>query len=385
MNFRFPIAATSGRRSLLALLCIVFNSVGVSQEATSHILSYGAATEVGMSPGILKGAFSYYQEAVGNGDVVGVVVLVARHGRVVLHEAAGLSDRDQGRPMRTDTLFHMASNTKPVIAAAVAQLVEAKKLDYSDPVRNYLPSWDNYRAGFITIDHLLSHTSGFRIGSLFLPPDDQNNNLQQAVARFGEVGAEATPGTTYSYSNPGFNTLGALIEIASDSLLESYLDAHIYTPLGMHDSYNYQAGHRLEGKSDRLGPVYYKRDDDGEWIPGQATTIPFARGSGGMVSTTWDYALFCQMVLNGGEYADGRILTQRSVDLMLSEKAERAEGAYGYGWVLNGNVAGHSGSDGTHAWIDRKKGVIGLVFTQTPKGCPPISRFRQLVNLSIMD
>ncbi len=366
-------------------LCAALGAVGQAEERAAYVLSTGKPGEVGMSPAILAGAFGYYREAVGRGDLVGVSVLVARHGKVVLHEAAGLSDKEKHVPMRTDTLFHMASNTKPVIATAVAQLVEAGRLDYPDLVRAYLPSWDNYRAGFITVDHLLSHRSGFRIGSLFLPPDEANKNLQQAVARFGEVGAEVTPGTSYSYSNPGFNTLGALIEIASDSMLEEYLDAHIYAPLGMNDSYNYQAEHFLGGKRDRLGPVYYKRDEDGEWIAGQATTLPFARGSGGMVSTTWDYALFCQMILNGGIYDGKRLLKQSSVDLMLSVKAERKGGGYGYGWMLEGEIARHSGSDGTHAWIDRQRGIIGLVFTQTPNGCPPVSRFRELVNLSIVD
>ena len=115
------------------------------------------------------------------------------------------------------------------------------------------------------------------------------------------MGAEVLPGTSYSYSNPGYNTLGALVEIASGQSLESYLDERIYTPLGMHDSYN----HELPGKLDRMGAVYYRRQA-GEWVPGwepgDEPQVPFVRASGGMISTAWDYAIFCQMFLNGGIY-----------------------------------------------------------------------------------
>jgi len=309
--------------------------------------------------------------------------VVARNGTVVLHEAIGMSDTEAGRPMQRNTLFHMASNTKPVVATAIAQLVEAEKLRYSDLVRTYIPEWDNYRAGFITIDHLLSHTSGMRINSLFLPPASANTSLQRAAARFGGVGAAVTPGTTYRYSNPGFNTLGALIEMRSGKLLEAYLDEAIYTPLGMDDSYNYREYHPLGGKRDRLGPMYYQRGDDGAWQPAQATTIPFARGSGGMVSTAWDYATFCQMILNGGSYNGVQVLDSASVATMVAPKTETPIGAYGYGWTLRDGVISHGGSDGTDAWIDPERGIIGLVFTQTPRGRPPVDRFRELVNLAL--
>ncbi|MEM1094329.1 MAG: serine hydrolase domain-containing protein [Bacteroidota bacterium] len=318
----------------LSLAALVLGAVWVGSTPAAvgqTALSYGEPAEVGMSAAVLAGALGVYAEAVERGDVVGAVVLVARNGRVVLHEAIGMSDKEQGRPMQRNTLFHMASNTKPVVATAIAQLVEANRLNYYDLVRTYIPEWDTYQAGFITIDHLLSHTSGLRINSLFLPPASANTSLQRAAARFGDVGAAVTPGTTYRYSNPGFNTLGALIEMSSGKLLEAYLDEAIYTPLGMDDSYNYREDHPLGGKRDRLGPMYYQRGDDGEWLPAQATTIPFARGSGGMVSTAWDYATFCQMILNGGSYDGVQVLDSASVATMVAPKTETPIGTYGYG------------------------------------------------------
>lgn len=301
-----------------------------AQQGTT--LSYGEATEVGMSPAVLQAALGVYEEAVERGDLVGAVVLVARNGTVVLHEAIGWSDAEAGIPMARNTLFQMASNTKPVVATAVLMMAEAGELDLDAPVREHLPEWDNYRAGFITPHQLLSHTSGLRIPTLFLPGMEEDTDLIREARRFGEVGAAAEPGA-YSYSNPGFNTLGALLELRSGELLEAHLDRVLYTPLGMEDSYNYREGHPLDGKGDRLGPMYYRRSADGGWEPGEAVTIPFARGSGGMVSTAWDYAVFLQAFLNGGAYGGVRLLPEAAVTRMTRDHVAGPEG-YGYGWSV---------------------------------------------------
>ncbi len=379
------------------LLLLLLPQTALGQQA--HTLSYGEPEEVGMSAAVLEGAVGLYEEAVERGDLVGAVVLVARNGRVVLHEAIGSRDKERGLPMEPNTLFRMASNTKPLIATGIAQLVEQDQLAYDDLVREHIPEWDNYRAGFITVGHLLSHSSGLRISSLFLRPLMEPSRehpgaptLQLEAARFGTVGAEVPPGEAYSYNNPGYNTLGALVEIASDQLLEAQLRAGIYAPLGMADSYNHRAGHELDGKLDRMGAVYYRRGDDGAWepggTPGGPVAYPFARASGGMVSTAWDYAIFCQMFLNGGVYDGVRVLQPESVELMTSPKIHiSGEGDdtshYGYGWRLADGTYGHGGSDGTNAWVDLERGIIGLVFTQTPRGRNPLDRFRELVNLSV--
>jgi CubicO group peptidase (beta-lactamase class C family) len=354
-----------------------------------------------MSSSVLAGAVGLYEEAVARGDLVGAVVLVARQGKIVVHEAIGWRDKENGLEMEPATMFRMASNTKPLVATAIAQLVEQNKLEYDDLVREHIPAWDNYRAGFVTVGQLLSHSSGLRIPTLFLSPLMEPSaahpdapTLQLESARFGEVGAEVPPGTSYSYNNPGYNTLGALVEIASGQLLEDYLMGAVYGPLGMEDSYNHREGHPLDGKLDRMGAVYYRRGADGEWTPGGTpggpVAFPFARGSGGMISTAWDYAVFCQAFLNGGVYDGARILQPETIELMTSPKIHIAgEGDdaswYGYGWRLADGTYGHGGSDGTNAWIDPEREIIGLVFTQTPRGPNPLQRFRQIVNLSLQE
>jgi len=369
--------------------------------AQGPVVTRGEPADVGMSAGVLAGGVALYEEAIARGDLVGAVLLVAKDGKVVLHEALGWRDRARDVPMEPNTLFRMASNTKPVVATGIAMLVEDGELAYGDLVREHMPSWDNYRAGFINIGHLLSHSSGLRIPTLFLQPymrpSAEHPNaptLQLEAARFGPVGAEVAPGTSYSYNNPGYNTLGALVEMASGTPLDAYLDRELYTPLGMHDSYHHEIDEKMDGKLDRMSVVYYERDGEGGWAPGwtpgDPPQVPFVRASGGMISTADDYVIFCQMFLNGGVYDGRRYLSEESVELMTSPKIRTNPGSagpashYGYGWSVSADgVFSHGGSDGTNAFVDPNRQMIVLVFTQTPRGSNPVGRFLELVYQAI--
>jgi len=391
------------------LLAVALSQVASAQSLAAQdvTLSTGTPEEVGMSSAVLAGAVQLYREAVEKGDLVGAVLLVAKDGKVVLHEAVGWRHKGKDLPMERNTMFRMASNTKPTIATAINILVQERKLSYADPVRKHIPSFDNYRSGFIQIRHLLDHTSGFRIGSLFLEPYLEPSpehpdapTLQLEVARYGPVGADVVPGTSYSYSNPGYNTLGALVEIASGQSLESFLDQRIYTPLGMSDSYNYEVAEKLDGKLSRMGAVYYQRDSvSGQWIPGwepgDPPQVPFVRASGGMISTAMDYAVFCQTFLNGGVYGGARILEEATVQRMTADtylaggELDPEHGVrvgYGMGWmVARDRTFFHTGSDGTAAWVDPEEDLIVLVLTQTPRGRNPRNKFFELVRAAILD
>ncbi len=393
-----PRRRAAPRSTLPLTLLLAALQYAAPLAAQNLTLTTGAPRDVGMSAAVLEAGVGLYREAVERGDLVGAVLLVARNGKVVLHEAVGSRNWEAGLPMEKNTLFRMASNTKPVIATAVAILEERGKVRYDDPVRKYIPAFDNYKSGFIQVRHLLSHTSGFRINTLFLEPyltkspeHPDAPTLQLEVARFGEVGAAVTPGVSYSYSNPGFNTLGALIEIASGQPLETFLRNEIYRPLGMSDTYNHEVAGELDGKLSRMGAVYYTRKD-GKWTPGwkpgDPPQVPFVRASGGLISTAWDYGVFLQMFLNGGAYGSVRLLKPETVKLMTSRQTPPSEdrgGSYGLGWMINDEdgVFSHGGSDGTFAWVDPGRQIIGLVFTQTPRGRNPRQRFMQLVNLAI--
>ena len=389
--------ALRGRGAPRLILAVTAVTLAAALPAQSVTLTRGSPQDVGMSPAVLEAGVGLYREAVASGELVGAVLLVARNGKVVLHEAVGSRHWEANRPMERNTMFRMASNTKPVISTAIAMLAERGRLRYADPVRKFIPSFDNYRSGFISIDHLLSHTSGFRINTLFLgpylaksPEHPDGPTLKLEVARFGEVGAVVAPGTTYSYSNPGYNTLGALVEIASGKALDAFLRDEVYRPLGMVDTYHHEVASKLDGKLDRMGAVYYSRKD-GKWVagwkPGDEPQVPFVRASGGLISTAWDYAIFLQAFLNNGAYGNVTLLKPETVKLMTTvhtPSVAGTSGGYGYGWAIDGNgIYSHGGSDGTFAWVDPGRNIIGLVFTQTPRGANPTRKFMELVRLSI--
>jgi CubicO group peptidase (beta-lactamase class C family) len=342
-----------------------------------------------MDAGTLAKAVDLYREAVKRDDIRGAVLYVARRGRVVLHEAVGFRHQAYRLPMEKDTLFRMASNTKPVIAAAVLLLAEEGKLSVSDPASKYLKAFDNDKSRKITIEQLLTHTSGLRIVPIALPfVEGEAQTLQNAVAKFGGVGPAAAPGE-YSYSNAGYNTLGAIIEVASGQPLESFLKTRFYVPLGMIDSLN----HEDPTKLDRMATVYRgQRGAGGAMIftqgftPGDAPDFPFVRASGGLISTASDYARFLEMYRLGGILEGRRILRAESTRAAIQPRAKMSDSSsYGYGWMVRSDgTYSHTGSDGTMAWIDPGREMIGMVLTQSPGGNNPVAQFRTLIEQSVI-
>ena len=365
-------------------LSLLLTLVVATASASDRTLEPGTAASVGMSDEVIESGFQLFERAVANDALQGGVVLVARQGRVVLHKAFGWSNREASRRMEVSTLFKMASNTKPVVATAVLRLADQGKLELNDNVRQHLPSWDNYRAGYIKIRHLLSHTSGLRIPGVFLEPllqaSDENPDapsLAAEVARFGRIGADEVPGTTYSYNNPAYQALGHLVATASGESLKEFLQKEIYAPLGMSDSWN----HESDAPPERMARIYRRRQGGWKtvWSPGDEADWPFVRGSGGMISTALDYAKFCQMYLNGGVYGGQRILSAPRVAAATQRQTSVEFPGYGLGWVVAADGFGHNGSDGTFGWIDPRNELIVLVFTQCQNGQNPRDQFLRIV------
>ncbi len=362
------------------------------------ILTEGAPGDAGMDAGALKAAVGLYERAVRRDEVRGAVLLVARRGRIVVHEAVGWQDRERQTPMRTDTLFHVASNTKAVIAAAALMLVEEGKVELDAPVGRYLPEFANARWRDVTVRHLLTHTSGLRIPTIFLEPLPAKSaghrdapSLRAEVARFAAVGPQVRPGTTYSYSNPGYNILGALIEAVAKQPLEQVLAARIYRPLGMTSTFHRDRPEILARRA-----VIYERNGPGWKVvyrPGDPPEFPFVRASGGMITTAGDYARFLQMFLNGGTYQGKRLLKPESVraatkpqtrDLLAPEERKGESSFYGFGWqVADDGTYSHSGRHGTFVWVDPRHQILGIVFTQSVGGARLEEEFMRLVSQSV--
>jgi CubicO group peptidase (beta-lactamase class C family) len=374
----------------LALLLLFAGLAASAPAANDAMPPVVAPAEVGMSEAVLRAGVTLFEEAVERDDLKGAVLLVARRGRVVLHEAVGWRHREAELPMERDTLFRMASNTKPVIATAVLMLVEEGKLSLDDNVRAQVPSWDNHRSAFVRVRQLLSHTSGLRIPTLFLDPlmapsaeHPGAPTLQLEVARFGEVGPDFPPGTSYSYNNPGYNTLGALVEIASERPLKDFLRERIYQPLGMVDSYN----HEPDAPQARMARVYRRSEGEWtiQWTPGDPPDVPFPRASGGMVSTAADYFRFLELWRRGGALGDVRLVSEDSVAAATRDQTGSvSDQRYGFGWSVGPDGSfGHGGSDGTWAWVDPAREIVGIVFTQSPGGEIPSEQLRRVVEASI--
>ncbi len=371
----------------VAVLCFVAVFPALGQQG--RLLEPGTPASVGMDGTKIAQAVKLYRDAVDRDDIRGAVLMVARHSTIVLLEPVGWKHHGYRLPMEKDTLFRMASNTKPVVATATLILEQEGKLRVEDPAGKYLESFNSWRSHTITIAQLLSHSSGLRIPVIFYPfePKDGPPSLGAAAAKFGAEGPVFEPGTTYSYSNAGYNTLGAIIESASGMPLEAFLKSRIYDPLGMTDTLNHEDPAKLarmatvyRGRTNAQGQVEFQQG----FTPGDPPDYPVIRASGGVISTAMDYAKFLQMYLNGGRYGEARILSPESIKKATTPKIRiNNSSSYGFGWMIADNgVFSHSGSDGTMAWVDPAYDLFGLVFTQNPGGKNPVQAFQKLITES---
>ncbi len=357
----------------------------------------------GIDSGALSAAVDLWRRAVAEDEVRGVVLVVVRDGALVLHEALGYRVKEESAAMPRDALFRLASNTKPMVATVALRLVEEGRLCLDDPVARRIPAFATSALAPVTVRHLLSHTGGIDFDGIFvtpiLPPTETRSgppSLRREVERFAAFGLREPPGTVYRYSNAGYNTLGAVLEAASGQPLAELLRETVFAPVGMASALT----HEPEADPRRMCRVYRKSKKGWitEWSPGDPPAWPFVRASGGGICTALDYARFCQVFLDGGRAGPRRVLTEASVKMAVSPQspavasrpaserggAERTR--HGFGFVVRSDgVFGHGGSDGTDAWIDPARRVIGITFTQSPGGAAPLEAFRCAVLAACRD
>jgi CubicO group peptidase (beta-lactamase class C family) len=387
MTGEMRLAARRRLGILLALQLLL--AATAAAPAAAQIAAAGpgraSAEAVGLDAAALEAAVGLYREAVAADELRGAVLLVARRGTIVLHEAVGWRDREAGMPMEANTLFRMASNTKPVIAAAALMLEEEGRLSMADPVSRHIPGFGRDALRGITVHHLATHSSGLPRSPIFLRGVSADSDLRREAERFAEaLEPERPAGSEYGYSNAAYNVLGGVIEAASGMPLEDFLRQRLYEPLGMLESSN----HESRADAARMSKVY--RRSGGEWRAGWSPTdgpdYPIARASGGMISTAEDYARFLHAFLGGGRLGDARILSEASVRRATSALVPAGEGGYGYGWqVSRDGVFSHTGSDGTAAYVDPGRGLVVLVFTQSPDGRNPRAEFLRRVQAAVID
>ncbi|WP_372650895.1 serine hydrolase domain-containing protein [Draconibacterium sp.] len=426
--------------TLLFALCIFL--LGVTNAQTSSIIKSPKLEEMspesaGISAERLARIDKMCEEEVAKGNLPGIVSLVARNGKIVHWKAYGVANAD-GDKMKRDAIFRIASQTKAITSTAVMMLWEEGKFQLDDPISKYIPEFKNQQVltnfsysdttwtgvpvkNEITIRHLLSHTSG--IGYGVIDGDErfkmlykkagvtdlfttENITIEESVKKLAKMPLHHEPGAQFTYSE-GLDVLGYFIEVVSGMPFDKYLKTHIFDPLGMEDTWFYQP----EKNIDRV--VEVQTQVNGEWqkypVTFYDTDYPikgaktFFSGGAGLSSTAKDYAIFLQMYLNGGEYNGVRLLSRKTVDVILSNQigAIRGESDTKFGLAFDlvtekGQNKGGLGSEGTFNWggyfntqyfADPEENVIGIIMKQTQGPVNDVTgwKFRQLVFQTIDD
>jgi CubicO group peptidase (beta-lactamase class C family) len=341
--------------------------------------------------------------------VAGAVTLVAHGGDVVEFHALGMADIEAGRPMQKDTIFQIMSMTKPVTAIGIMMLAEEGKLALRDPVEQYLPEFHNQHVVTnvgpdadrlsvpdrpITIRDLLTHTAGITDAApaaIHDYPQLMNVPLDQVVQQLARQPLLFQPGTHWSYSSPGIEILGRLIEVCSGQKFEDFIAARILHPLGMQDSFFFPPA----GKTGRIAMVYVQKN--GKLVRAPATILAgdpakhregavFPAPGWGLYSTAEDLLHLYRMMLDGGVYQGRRYLSPFSVHLMTEA---HTAGIHPVGWMGGANYGlawevvteplgelaghakgtyGHGGAFGTQGWIDPSNALISILMIQRADG-----------------
>ncbi len=300
------------------------------------------------------------QPFVDSHSLAGAVALVADKDKVLTVEAVGFADIGAKKPLRPDSLFWIASQSKPITAAAFMILVDEGKVRLDDPIEKYLPEFHDPMVLLyqdqetqllrkakkpITVRQVLSHTSGLPFASRVERPTLDMLPLREAVRSYAMTPLIAEPGTKYQYSNAGINTAGRIIEVVSGMPYEEFLDKRLFGPAGMKDTTFWPSEEQLTRLAKSYKPNAGKNDLDE--MPISQLKYPLSdrkrqpMPAGGLFSTAGDVARFCQMVLNGGiGMANGqRILSEEAVKQMTTRQTgDIVKDNYGLGWSTGGNV-----------------------------------------------
>jgi len=376
-----------------------------------------APQTVGLSGDRLRRVHELVERTIAAGEIAGAVTLVARNGQIAYLEAQGVMDLESKRPMQADSMFRIASMSKPVAAVAILMLAKEGKVRLNDPVSRFIPSYANLEVAVakparlgpggppaaaasdgppefytvpaereITVLDLLTHTSGLMSGPIGNAAGNAAFNKRHDVGlkwveELAAAPLEFQPGARWAYSAvAGFDALARIVEIASGQEYYAFLAERLFGPLGMRDvTFWPNAGQRS-----RLATVYQRRDgrfvvsDNPDSMSGQR----YHGGGGGIMTTAETYAQFAMMLANGGELNGVRILSPRTVELMGSAfipsslQGRPAGEGYGLGvrvvtdaaarrtWLSEGSF-GWSGVYGTHFWVDPKENLVGILLAQT--------------------
>lgn len=324
----------------------------------------------------LKPAFALLESAVSDGAFPGGVLAVGLHGQLAIHPFGRVSYSSKSAAVKADTIYDVASLTKPIVTTTAIMLLAANnEIDLDAPISRYLPSWQiRANPGWldkVTVRELLLHTSGLPAHRHFYQNAKSPAELRKLLYSEPLVSA---PGTKIEYSDLGFIILGDIVERLTGMSLDRYARENIFEPLGMEDSFfNPPRSLRARIAPAQDDTVLRKRQLHGEVDDANAFALGGVAGHAGLFSTAGDISMFAQMMLNGGIYVQERLLPHALV-AQFTSRVSMGDSARALGWdVPTGDSSsgrhfsqqayGHNGFTGTSLWIDPQRELFVILLT----------------------
>ncbi|HRI78060.1 MAG TPA: serine hydrolase domain-containing protein [Cyclobacteriaceae bacterium] len=418
------------KKSILILVILLTGFI-----AHSQTLIPGKPAENGMSPERLARIDALINDQMNKKLIPGAVVLIARNGKIVFHKAYGYHDVEKQTLLKKDDIFRNASQSKAITSLAVMMLFEEGKFLLDDPISAYIPEFKSPKVlanlnwtdttyttipakSEITIRQLLTHTSG--IGYANIGTQDFNaiyakagvpsgigtdrGLLADKMKILGGLPLKHQPGEAYTYGL-NLDVLGYLVEILSGMSFDQFLQTRIFKPLGMNDSYFFLP----KEKHGRLVPIYKSSNGALQKV----TTLIFDKvdpnyptlngtyfsGGAGLNGTIEDYAKFLQLFINKGEYNGVRLLSRKTVELMLTNQIQPPiTNQYGLGFGLETEKNDYQniyspgsfswgGAFATQYWADPREKLVGLIYTNmiSSPGAGRDGKFKVLTYQAIID
>ena len=338
-----------------------------------------APAEVGVSAEAIELLSDYVGGLIESEAAIGAEVHVIKDRRTVFRRAYGWADREAQRALETNAVYCVRSMTKPLVGTAIQMLIDDGKLSLDQHVGEFLSEFDQPDLREITIEHLLTHTSGLPL-TVIQKPLSEYRTLRDVAGDAAKAGIDFKPGTSFQYSDAGSDTLGAIVATVSGQPAEDFIRDRILKPMAMEETLTLLLN---DARRDRIPSAYSGGAGDWQrhWKPTEQPIFPIFLTSQSLYCTTTDYARFITLWMDGGVHGGRRLLSKEAASRALSpgrpirEYPTGFEGltlSYGQQWMVYHNedsqqpiVFGHNGSDGTHVWAWPDQDLIVLFFTQS--------------------
>lgn len=363
--------------------------------AVCQLLSAAGSAAVRSEDAHADATAALLEDAIDDGQMAGAVVMMSRKGELVYSTAVGDAQVEpQRRPMQLDTVFDLASLTKPVATAtSVMCLVDQGKLDIDTKIATQFPEFAEQGKQDITVEDLLLHRGGLIADNSLR---DYSDDQQQNWTNICSLKPLAKPGERFVYSDVGFIVLGKVVEHVSGQTLDAFSKQAIYTPLKMTET-------GFNPPMPRQQRAAATEQQDGKWLVGQVHDPRAARmngvaGHAGLFSTAADLVRFGEALCRGGAGPDARILSEETVALMTQPR-QVPRGTRGYGWDVQSPYSsnraegysdaafGHGGFTGTVLWIDPQQQVVFVFLSNRlhPDGKGSVNKLAAQVADQLLD